>query len=164
MNRRTTIFLLLALAELCRYFLLVLILPVELAVNPAELMGRYLRFVAAPQLLVPVALFFLWMDGPRYREYLPLVLLGKIVGLVSLIMILPALVYVIQNGPALNLRRIFWLGSICLVADLAIGSILTYLKLSKHHSRRLQASMPDAVAGGASPDVEIETISIPGAD
>jgi len=164
MNKRLNIFLLLAVAEVCRYFLLVLVLPYELSVVSSQLTGRFLRFIAAPQLLVPAALFFLWLDQPRYREYLPLVLLGKLIGLLSLLLMLPSLLQLIQNAPPVNIHRILGLTGICLVADLAISSIIGYLKLAKRYQVPDNYENQPSGTSRATSESEIETVENPEAD
>jgi len=83
--KRRPILLAAAIAELLRFFALMTLaqgLGLFRAANGAE---RLFRYGAAPQLLFAAGFFFLWLDHVRYNAYRPLLIVGKIAGLVVLV-------------------------------------------------------------------------------
>jgi hypothetical protein len=71
-------------AELARFVMLMILARDFGAIDGAGGFPRLVRYAAAPQLLFAAGFFFLWLDAPRYRQYRPLLAVGKLAGLISL--------------------------------------------------------------------------------
>ena len=83
--KRRPIHLAAVIAEILRFFALIMLAQSLGLFRGASGAARLMRYAAAPQLLFPAAFFFLWLDRERYKAYRPLLILGKIVSLAALL-------------------------------------------------------------------------------
>lgn len=78
----------LATAELARYFIL---FGSASAIAAGALGAQELRFLLSPQLLTAALLFFLGLDGARYRGFKPLFIMARAVSLFAAAVAAPQL-------------------------------------------------------------------------
>lgn len=83
--KRRPIHLAAVIAELLRFFALIMLMQSLGLFRASNGASRILRYAAAPQLLFAAGFFFLWLDRERYKAYRPLLMSGKIVLLAALL-------------------------------------------------------------------------------
>jgi hypothetical protein len=76
--KRKAVFLAASIAELSR-FALMFFIAYDAGIAAGSARGDIFRYASSAQLLFAVGFFFLWLDPERYRQYGPLLLLGKAV-------------------------------------------------------------------------------------
>lgn len=74
-----------SLAELARFFALMLLSSNLGMIADDGGSSRLFRYVAVPQLLFAVGFFFLWLDFGRYGQYRPLLSVGKVAALAAFV-------------------------------------------------------------------------------
>jgi len=158
MNKPNLAILGLSLLDLARFMLLVLGLLPLLAPDANLLTIRFLRLMAAPQLLLPASLFFLSLDSQRYAVYRPLNLLARLLGVLNCLFLVFTVSQTIRQAPLANSSRIFLILGLCLLADLAIAAILVLMKTSHEPSSRTD-SRPSGAADSLEPDGAVETVN-----
>lgn len=137
----------LAAAELARYFIL---FGSASAMAGDALGAQELRFLLSPQLLTAAMLFFLGLDGARYRGFKPLFVVARAVGLFAAAVAAPQLLA--RAGAPQGLSpRLF--SSLAAVAAWDLGSALYVLFLYREPTGgadpsdiRLDESAPHAGA------------------
>lgn len=135
----------LAAAELARYFIL---FGSASAMAGDALGAQELRFILSPQLLTAAMLFFLGLDGARYRGFKPLFVVARAVGLFAAAVAAPQLL-ARAGGPQGLSPRLF--SSLAAVAAWDLGSALYMLFIYReptgpadHSDPRLDGSAPHA--------------------
>jgi len=91
-----------SIAELARFFALMLLAGNIGAAGENEGMSRFFRYAAAPQLLFAAGFFFMWLDAARYGPYRPLLAVGKIVCLLAFVPFVAFVVFSL-GSPGLGL-------------------------------------------------------------
>ncbi|MBU0935516.1 MAG: hypothetical protein KKI09_10660 [Spirochaetes bacterium] len=162
MSKRNPVFPILALLDLGRYFFLVSLLPLYLAGQDSMLFLRFVRMLASAQLLIPAALVFMWLDWRRYHSYLPLTLLAKILSLLTLAMLLPALLAARQPVSLLELAAVLTPPGIYMLAELLIASIMVYIQASPRF--RIRPETEDQARDTDTREGQIETVAPAEAD
>lgn len=126
----------LAAAELARYFIL---FGSASAMAGDALGAQELRFLLSPQLLTAAMLFFLGLDGGRYRAFKPLFVVARAVGLFAAAVAAPQLLA--RAGAPQGLSpRLF--SSLAAVAAWDLGSALYVLFLYREPTGRADPSAP----------------------
>jgi hypothetical protein len=110
-----------------------------------------LRYAAAPQLLFAAGFFFLWLDAPRYREYRPLLLIGKAACVVCLFPLAvslvgdPKTVALAFGLPFMGIALAFFVAMV----DIASLAVLVGVKLPER-----PAEAPSASPGQTQDEIE----------
>lgn len=141
----------LAAAELARYFIL---FGSASAMAGDALGAQELRFLLSPQLLTAAMLFFLGLDGARYRGFKPLFVVARAVGLFAAAVAAPQLLA--RAGAPQGLSpRLF--SSLAAVVAWDLGSALYVLFLYREPGG--DAGLPVAEPDGSAPHAgSIETV------
>jgi len=92
-----------SIAELVRFFALMLLSGNIGLVADDGGASRMVRYLAAPQLLFAAGFFFLWLDAGRYGAYRPLLAVGKVVAFAAFIPFIAFIGYSLAE-PALGVR------------------------------------------------------------
>jgi hypothetical protein len=135
--------------ELARHALLVAKIPQLLAGSGSSPAPQVLRLLSSPNLLFPIALFFLWRNAVKYETYRPLLLAGKALTLFASFMLLPAVLGIgVRSKPAeFSIILAF---AFCVLVDAFSMAILVTM-------RKSEPAM--AAEAGADDGPKIETVA-----
>jgi len=78
--KRKAVFLAASASELAR-FALVAFVAFDAGIAAGGAAGDAFRYAVSAQLLFAIGFFFLWLDRPRYSQYVPLLIAGKAMNL-----------------------------------------------------------------------------------